>query len=327
MDKKRLSIVDDLRGISILVMILIHTNAYFLKNKIAYMSVELSQFAVVAFVFCSAYLLYLKLPLQSFSQFISYLKKRVIRLVLPYYCFLALYLVFLIPKEQHKLTFSYLFHNLFFTGGLDFNWLVLLFLELTVLMPLFKLWKEKRGIILIGFTFLSFVSTLIFLAFTPLPFYRWIMWLPWSLVVIYTLFFPRIYENKKTFWLITIILFLIFILSQQYVLVPLHHSLRMYDNKYPPNIYHLSYGIMGINLLYFFSEKGLFSFSPVRQFVHFFSLHSYSIFFVHILVIYALTMFFRFHFNWITFFLSVLVITFLVQLLLNKGGSVLQKKK
>jgi len=317
MNKKRFDAIDDIRGISIIVMILIHTNVYFLRNKISYATLEMSQFAVVAFIFCSAYLLYLKPAFVSVSTFISFVKKRIVRLVIPYYAFLLLYLLFLIPKETHRLTFTYFFQNISLTGGLDFNWLVLLFIELAILMPVFKYWHEKKSKLLSVFLFFSILSTLFFLKFSPLPFYRSIMWLPWSLIPIYTLYFPQLYQNKRWFWIVTVISFFIFVISQQYVLPSLHHSLRMYDNKYPPNIYHLSYGIFGVNLLYFLSQKGVFSLKPVQTFIHFFSVYSYTIFFIHILVIYILTVFFRFHFTWVSFFIAVITITGITQVCLN----------
>ena len=140
---KRLDFIDDIRGISIFATVLIHTNVYFLHNKIAYSLIELTQFAVVAFIFCSSYLYYLKDRVESLSLFWQHLFKRLKRLIIPYYIFLAIYFLFTFIKQPHKLTPLYISQNLTLTGGIDFNWLVLLFIELAVLMPLFKILEKN----------------------------------------------------------------------------------------------------------------------------------------------------------------------------------------
>ena len=114
--KKRLSEIDDIRGISIILMILIHTNVYFLGNKISYLTLELSQFAVVAFIFCSAYLFYLKQQTYGLVDFTRHLWKRVKRLVIPYYFFFAIYYLFTLIKEPKKLTVPYVVQNIFHSG-------------------------------------------------------------------------------------------------------------------------------------------------------------------------------------------------------------------
>ena len=315
--KKRLSEIDDIRGISIILMILIHTNVYFLGNKISYLTLELSQFAVVAFIFCSAYLFYLKQQTYGLVDFTRHLWKRVKRLVIPYYFFFAIYYLFTLIKEPKKLTVPYVVQNIFVVGGIDFNWLVLLFIELAFLMPVISYLFEKKRVLFYIYAFCSCVSTLIFLKYTPLPWYRFIMWLPWSSILIYTYLFDRLKSNRTTFLLITSISCLLFLVIPPLILKPLGHSLFMYDNKYPPNLYHLSYGIFCVNLLYTFSQWKFFAQKIVQNCIHFFSVYSYTIFFIHILIIYVVTVFFHFQFTWVTFFLTVTVITVVVQLLFN----------
>lgn len=311
----RLDFIDDIRGISIFATVLIHTNVYFLNNKIAYSLIELTQFAVVAFIFCSSYLYYLKDKVESLTLFLQHFFKRLKRLFVPYYIFLAAYFLFTFIKEPHKLTPNYIFQNLTLTGGIDFNWLVLLFIQLAILMPLFSYLRRRYVKILYLYVIVAVISSILFLKYTPHPLYRIIMWLPWSLVVIYTMYFERIRKSAVLFWGLTVLFFIIFLITRQFVLVPLGHSLRMYDNKYPPNIYHLSYCLAGLNVLYFLSQKGLFMIT--RRFIHFLSRYSYEIYFLHILVIFVLTVFFHFKFNWVTFFLAVLGITSVVQVILN----------
>lgn len=312
----RLDFIDDIRGISIFAMVMIHTNVYFLQNNIAYTLIELSQFAVVAFIFCSSYLYYLKDRVESLPLFWQHFFKRLKRLIIPYYVFLVVYFLFTYVKEPHKLTPNYMFQNLTLTGGIDFSWLVILFIELTVLMPFFSFLRRKNRVILYVYIIVAVLSSIIFLKYTPLPWYRYIMWLSWSLVIIYTMYFEKIRKNVVLFWGLTALFFVIFLISQRFVLIPLGRSLRMYDNKYPPNIYHLSYCLAGFNILYFLSKKGLFVFA--RRFIHFLSRYSYEVFFLHILVIYVVTVFFHFKFNWVTFFLTTILLTSGIQYSLNK---------
>jgi len=321
----RLLEIDDIRGISIFVMILIHTNAYFMADKIAFFTLEISQFAVVAFIFCSSYLFYLKYKTESVKEFMDHFVKRVKRLVIPYYIFFAVYILFVYLKEPAKLTADYVVRNLTFTGGLDFNWLVLLFIELAILMPLFKIWDEKHKKVLYVYIIVAVISSIIFLKYSPHPLYRYIMWLPWSLIVIYTMFFDRIRKHPPLFWGLTSIFLALFLISRQYFLIPLGHSLRQYDNKYPPNLYHLSYCLVELNILYFLAQRGVFAIT--RKYIHFLSLYSYQIYFLHLLVIFTITVFYHFNFNWVTFFLATLSITSILQFVFNKTWSIVFPKK
>lgn len=313
--KERLFLIDDIRGFSIIVMVLIHTNAYFMKIPLSFNLLELSQFAVAAFIFCSSYLFYLKNPVSSWNTYRDYFFKRLKRLVFPYYLFLAAYFIVLLPHEAHKLTFSYLFQNVTLTGGLDFNWLVLLFIELTLLMPLFSWLEKKARPVLYLYIAAALASAAYFLTHTPLPYYRAVMWLPWSLVVIFTMYFPRMKASKKWFWGLTVLFFGLYWASRQYVLQPFHRSLRQYDNKYPPNLYHLAYSLFGVNVLYLLSDLNLFA--PLRGLIHFYSIYSYTIYFIHIIVIYILTVYLHISFTWVTFYLAVLFLSGLIQLLFN----------
>lgn len=314
--KQRLPEVDDLRGISIIVTILIHTNAFFLSNVWAYSSREISQFAVVAFLFCSSYLSLLK-PYPTLFEFIPYVWKRLKRLVVPFYIFFTVYVlfsVFLLGKQPSQ---SYIVNSFLLTGGIDFNWLVLLFVELMFITPLIQFLNAKSKVGLYIYTFIALASSIIFLIYTPLPYYRLIMWLPWSLVIIYTLYFDRLWNNKKLFFIVTALFGVIFVITQQLILLPLHHSFSMYYNKYPPNLYHISYSLFAINIIYFLSRKQLFSSSLVQSVVNFFSTNSYSLYFIHILVIDAIWKWIR-PTNWILFFLLVTYISVVIQILLNR---------
>lgn len=314
--KKRLPELDDLRGISIIVMILIHTNVNFFSNKWAYNTREISQFAVIAFLFCSSYLALLK-PLPTVSEFFPYIAKRLKRLLIPFLIFFTIYILFSTIAMGKHFSQSYIVKSYMLTGGIDFNWMVLLFIQMMLVTPFIQYLNEKNKTGLYIYTFIALISSLIFLKYTPLPFYRSIMWLPWSLVIVYTIYFDRIWNNKMLFMGITLLFGLIFIITQQFVLVPLHHSLSMYSNKYPPNLYHISYSLFAVNIIYYLSRRKLFSTPLVQGIVDFFSSNSYSLFFIHILVIDGVWKWMRPN-NWMVFFLLVTCISALVQIGMNK---------
>ena len=314
--KKRLPELDDLRGISIIVMILIHTNVNFLSNKWAYNSREVSQFAVVAFLFCSSYLALLK-PYPTVSELIPYIVKRLKRLLIPFLVFFTIYILFSTVGLGKHFSQSYIMKSYILTGGIDFNWMVLLFIQMMLVTPFIQYLNERSKIGLYIYTFIAILSSVIFLKYTPLPFYRSIMWLPWSLVIVYTLYFDRIWNNKMWFVWITLLFGTIFIITQQCILLPLHHSFSMYNNKYPPNLYHISYSLFAVNIIYYLSKRKLFSSPLVQNTVGFFSANSYQLFFIHILVIDGVWKWIR-PTNWILLFLLVTYISSIIQIGMNK---------
>jgi len=322
--KNRLPEIDDLRGIAIIVMILIHTNAYFLHNLWAYTTREISQFAVVAFLFCSAYLTLQKPYPTSPSAFFSAIIKRLKRLIIPYYIFFIGYIVFMNIINNKHFSDTYIASSLLLIGGIDFGWLVLLFIELMFITPLLQYLFDQHRIMFMLYNVIALLSSVLFLRYTPLSSYRFFMWLPWSLVVSYTFYFDALWHHKLCYIMITLLFGIIFIATQQLVLVPLHHSLSMYDNKYPPNLYHLSYSLFAVNSLYLLSKLKLFSSSLVQDCVHFFSINSYSLFFIHIVVIEGVWKWLR-PTNWILFFLLVVYLSVLVQLGFNWVYAKLQK--
>jgi len=315
--RKRLPELDDIRGISIIVMILIHTNAYFLSNVWAYNTREISQFAVVAFLFCSAVLTVQRPYPTSFQELVQYFYKRVKRLIIPFYVFFIIYVVFINLAGGKHFKEGYVMDSFLLIGGIDFNWLVLLFIQIMLITPLLQYLFDKQKKLLHFYASGAFISSILFLKYSPLPYYRSIMWLPWSLVIVYVLYLEKIWKNKALFFWTTFLFGALFLSTQQLVLRPLHHSFSMYDNKYPPNLYHLSYSLFAVNILYYLSRHKLFSSKIIQSVIHFFSVNSYQIFFIHIIVIEAVWKWIRPN-NWILFFAIVTYVSVLTQIVLNK---------
>lgn len=307
-NKNRYREIDLLRGIAILAMILIHTTYYFLGDKTALFIWKWSQFAVPVFIFCSAYIFFQNPKKSNFE----YLKKRIYRLLKPYYLFLLFFIPVIYFVNHQVLTPNYIIQSLIIAGGVDISWLVLLFVFLTFIFPLISLSFEKYKFLFWTYSLISFISS-IFLIFYKLPFsYKFIFWLPWSVIPIFTLFFV-LHEHKKNFLNYLIIGSGLVFTSSYYLEKFVNHNLGMYENKYPPTIYFLAYGIFMICISYILSNL-LKKNKTITRILSFFSMYSYSIFFVHYLLLIILANYRDyFKFNWITFFLSILFITIIIQ--------------
>ncbi len=297
-----------------LVMILIHTNAYYLSDKISFTLWNLTQFAVPSFVFCSAFLYFQKAHLEH--NYLSYLKKRFLRLLIPYFVFLLFFIPLVYLHDPKHVTPTFLFESVFLLGGVDINWLILLFLYFAALFPILFYLEQKQKILFYIYSFFA-VGSSVLLTFYTFPYdYKYIMWLPWSVIILFAMYFIRLrkYNTFPIFsLLISLIICLFFLVVEQLT----NHSLILYDNKYPPNIYFLSYGIFVTMLLFFMGKYGDTIF---HKFIHFLSIHSYSIYFVHyfILVLISYTVLYKWHFSWYSYFAVVLVITFIAQIGINK---------
>lgn len=317
MNKPRNSVIDQLRGFALIAMVLAHTAVYYAQKATASIMWDLSLFSVPTFIFCSAYLFYTSTSLQSSHYNLSFFRKRILRLLIPYYFFLTAFYGFVHFLEKKPVTLDVLIKNIFLLGGIDFNWLVLLFVFFTFLMPFIYVLGKKDHRLFYLFFAVSLLSSILFLWYKP-PFnYRLFMWLPWSLVICATWMFKRIQTNKKRLLFYVGAWGIVFLISYGLQLL-FDHSLRMYANKYPPNLYHLAYGIAVTFILYLLAEKGIFQNRFVQWYLLFLSRNSYSFYFVHILVLKAYTFLFdHTKLVWWGFFIIILFVSSVVQYLLD----------
>lgn len=317
---QRLEFVDMLRGLAMVVMVLLHTNAYFLNNPVSLFTWDWGQFAVPVFIFCSSYIFFKKqYSFSSLSEFFHYAKKRIVRLLIPYYIFVVVYGGLVYLQNSARLTLKYTLQNIMLVGGIDINWLVLLFVCFIFIMP-FVQWsiEKNKKIFYMYFLFCLVLSVITIFNFPLLTSnYRLTMWLPWSLLIIANYFIVKYEKNFKILFgvfSISTIIFVALYFFQKY----LGHSTIQYYNKYPPNLYHIAFGITSTIPVFLVAKRGLFSSSPLRQLLSFLSKHSYSLYFVHYCVIFVLFVFTKIKFNWITFFITVLFISIIIQLVINK---------
>ncbi len=320
MQKLRYYEIDVLRGLGILAIILIHVSAYFLKDPLAKFVWDYSQFTVQTFVFVSGYLFFLKNPLENRKTFWSYLKKRARRLLIPYWSFLVFYFAIIAVFSLGTLTPEFFIRWLTLTTtGNELNWFVVLFLQFVILLPLLSYWAKNRKWLFYLYSLFALSSSLLLLGYNIPLNYKLTMWLPWSLILIVSWYTAR-YEKRRWFYPVAIVgsFFIFFVL--RYRLQILDHSLSFYDNKYPPNLYFLSYGIWVTLLLLWLSGRGVFSAKWFQKSITFLGVHSYSIFFVHFLIIFLLASLLNLgSYPWWQIFFLVLGLTLAVQVVLNAG--------
>ena len=309
--------IDSLRGISIFTMILIHTNAYFLHIPVAFALWDISEFAVPAFIFCSAYIFFLKFGTLQKVPDAHYVWKRIKRLLIPYYFFLAVNLLFIYIGQPKRVTIPFVIKNLFVIGGIDFNWLVLLFIELIPIMILLEYLGRRSRFLFFIYSFIAFTSSFLLLFFIIPVNYRYIMWLPWSTVAVFAWLFVK-NEKKSWFFPLAMVSSLAIFLFSRVILLLQQLSVTQFNNKYPPNLYHISFGIFSIVLLYFLLQQSFFKLKAFEKPIYFLSRYSYEVFFIHILVIYIFRTFFKtIHFTWVSFFIVVFTLTIISQLAIN----------
>lgn len=312
--------IDSLRGIAILGMILTHVTVFY-SSSIARTIWDLSHFSVPIFIFCSVYLFLQKQLANKHHSisFIPYIKKRLLRLVMPYYLFLPLFFLTIWFLKPQTLTINYLFQSIFLIGGVDINWLVLLFLYFAILLPPFLFVLRRRVLFWLWFA-LSFGSSILYLWYVPPISYKFIMWLPWSLMLFFSLLFLRIEHIKRKRIMLAVILTALFLVLYSLRLF-VDQSVVLIHNKYPPNLLYLSYGMAVILSLSFVLQK---IHSPfILKIIHYLSKYSYELFFIHYLLLTIFVAFLpKLHWHWIILYV-VLVTTTVVT---EKGVRLIKRK-
>lgn len=315
--KNRLEEIDLLRGIAMVAMILIHATAYFLKDPLAKTLWDFSQFAVPVFLFCASYLFFKKTTPRQLHHFSSYISKRFVRLLKPYYIFLILYLLLLFVANPNGFSaVAALKLATLSTSGNDLSWLVLLFLQMSLVMPVVLFLSHKKKVLFYLVLFICVFISIVFLAYKPSTInFKLTMWITWTLIAIFASYFVK-NEKKEYFLSRTLILTMIVFLGLNFALFSMDKSLLQYDNKYPPNLYHIAYGAFASVLLFLLARRGMFSWKPIRSLLHFLSFYSYSIYFIHFLILFTFLNFFKpviFQLQWWGFFAVLIFLTIVGQ--------------
>ena len=290
-------------------MILIHVTAWHKADVIAFNLWNISQFAVQVFIFCSGYLFFLKEQGRESVFSVKYFAKRATRLLIPYYVFLAFYLPLEIVESPKRFSLNYIFKSLTLTGGPDLNWIILLFLSLALLMPLLLFLLRKHRFLFFIYLLAATLSSVLFLQLKT-DNYKLVMWLPWSLMILASWLFVKFHNRITSAYLALSSIATTIILSAY--LLSTNYSLLFIDNKYPPNLYYLLYGVAWISGLWF-----VLSFIDLKKkawnIVRFFSINSYSIFFIHFWIFTFMRVVLKLDIHWGYIFAIVIVSSIVIQ--------------
>ena len=290
-------------------MILIHVTAWHKADVIAFNLWNISQFAVQVFIFCSGYLFFLKEQRRESVFSVKYFAKRATRLLIPYYVFLAFYLPLEIVESPKRFSLNYIFKSLTLTGGPDLNWIILLFLSLALLMPLLLFLLRKHRFLFFIYLLAATLSSVLFLQLKT-DNYKLVMWLPWSLMILASWLFVKFHNRITSAYLALSSIATTIILSAY--LLSTNYSLLFIDNKYPPNLYYLLYGVAWISGLWF-----VLSFIDLKKkawnIVRFFSINSYSIFFIHFWIFTFMRVVLKLDLHWGYLFAMVMITSVFVQ--------------
>lgn len=285
--------IDVLRAIATVIIIVTHVFQYHLGEFLNTFIWNYVHFAVVLFVFCSVSVL---LPAveqmeMSVESLFAWYKKRFWRLIKPFYIYMLAHaiLILLLPSIFNgnglKLTPAFLFDSFTLNGGINFNWLVLLFIEIALVFPLiYKVSQRKNWSIGWGIaSFCFIVATLFFPELRTT--YRLIMIIGWSLIVLLSIL---VVQNKiKAFhvFLGAFTVFSVLLLIPEGYLAGANLSSRLIDHKYPPDVYYLSYATMMSMAVYFVGKAKFWEQTWLKAIISFISKHSYEIFFIHYIVL------------------------------------------
>lgn len=324
MNQKRNTTVDFLRGLAMVLIILIHVTVYFRSDRLAQVLWEYSQVAVPIFIFCSGYIYFSKSKAETLN--IGYFSKRIKRLVIPYYAYLIFFFLYALLFRQSVISLKNMVQKILFLNisSRDLDWLVVLFLYFMVIMPLIR-FLSKRPRLLWIYGVLSFSSGVLLLFVDTQHAFRLIMWLPWSIVMIVTYLVVR-YEHTSWFFRSAIFISSGIYLVSKSILLARGDTLVLTENKYPPNIYYLSYGIFLMLILYVLYRRYGSSLTLLQKSCDFLSHHSYSIFFIHFLILEYFLDFTEYKkLEWWGLFGAVFGLTIVVQFLFNYFFSILKR--
>lgn len=292
---KRFFHIDFLRAVAILAVIAIHVFSDNLTSPLNAFIWNYLHVIIVAFVFCSGYVMYgVYAPkIVGIASTLVWYKKRLIRLLLPFYYYLAIHLslMLLFPHFFSGLglqfNLKFILQSVTLVGGINLNWLPLLFLQLAILFPLLLLLFKKKRIL---FWIYISAAVLITMGFTlwqfPYSHYRAVMWIPWSLFLVLPWYFYQ-REEKKNSPIPYLLLSAASAIGFCILFVIWSHvgrSLTLIDNKYPPNFFYITYECFGSFLMLALSYISFFRIPTVARLYTWISKESYALFFIHYIV-------------------------------------------
>ncbi|MDA1316670.1 MAG: hypothetical protein O3B87_01445, partial [bacterium] len=243
------------------------------------------------------------------------------RLILPYYLYLIALFGTLFIIDPSSLSADMVIKKFLLFQGRDLSWLVVLFI---IFIPLFSFLEyayQKNRMLFKLIGTIALISSIFLLTNTVDVPFRWVMWIPWMVYLIFTLFYAKGLLSHKMVGLLLVLSALTFFVTRG-VLIETDHTLTLTENKYPPNIFYLSYGIFWTILLYelhsFLDTRNVIPIT-VRKSFDFLSTYAYSLFFIHFWYVVILQKVIDYKMlEWWGFFGVVLGASIVTQVAINK---------
>jgi peptidoglycan/LPS O-acetylase OafA/YrhL len=299
-DKKtRDPVIDTLRGLAILVIMVMHVQAYYLHSHVISVLWNFSQWVVPTIVLCAVAVMPTPVAAFDFSSYARYVRKRVLRLLIPYWISLVAYFFLQYITTSRAPHALQVLANIFLYGGVDYNWLVVLFLYLTVFLPLLdKLFARcKHGymavlgvFVMISFVYVSYRDFLVH--------YSKIFMLPtWLAVAMIARLIITWYETKMKFLLLLVAVFSAGAFISYFVLQTQRTGAMvfLFHHKYPPDFVFVSFASASMIIAFYAGrliQRALaqlpFVDRVINRFLTHMSMYSYEYFFIHILVLFVL---------------------------------------
>lgn len=307
-----------------ILVFLLHALALYLNQKTIFYIWDYFHFAVASFIFCSAYVFFKKgiSAKEDLQLGVSYFVKRIQRLYMPFFYFFAVLVVCMAVFEPSKLSSTYILNSLLIIGGVDISWLVLLFVQFTVLFPLLLHWYRHNTQLFYFYAVVAVVSSVSLFFYTPELSWKWYMWLPWSVMALFAIFFTQ--NEEKYFSRINMVYLgagIVFVALQILEFIQ-DGRITIYTHKYPPDLTKISYGILMIGLMHKAYTAGILDKLRVVPFLSFLSTYSYPLFFVHYIVIYLMNRAgLHKELSAFVYFIILVTLTVLVQKLIVIGSS------
>src|SRR3990167_529140 len=340
MKKNRIEETDFLRAISTIGFIVVHVLSFNLASGYNHYIWNYLHFVEVGFVFCSGYVLAARYQnFANWQEIRLWYGKRLVRLLVPFYIYLLAHYViwFLLPIYFSgiglKKSLPFLLQSVFLVGGVELGWLPLLFLQMAILFPIFMMIRKKKFAFALV-AILSLATAGIFIL-TPFfrPYYRFVMWIPWSFLLLFSIsaYLKESGDKKKLesiirrllVGLVALVLFILLFLFWD-----TKGSTNLTSHKYPPDLYFLFYGIGMSSLVSLIGYLDFFKRSFIRRIIMYVSKQSYTLFFVHFIVLdFVITGVRRNYLPDHIWFqmLSVFLLSFLIVAVFNKRKKLLIK--
>jgi len=286
--------IDILKAFAAFLVIFIHVIAeYRGVSNVHEIIWDISHFGVGAFVFASGFLMANSIIKdRSLKGILKWSWKRFVRIYVPYLIFAIIYLIakMVITGWDHvakDFSWTYFLDTVTMMSGVGNNWIPRLFLWLSFLFLFAELIKPYLKYIYDLLLVIAFLIAGYFLFGHSSLMVRDQRIAGWFIVFMTGFVYQRFYKKytKVNFWTIIIsgislVVFLtIFLLTE--------HSISLFSNKYPTNLYFVAYDILAVVLtltLIKWIQPKLKNYSKLNEVIKFYSYASYDFFFYHLVV-------------------------------------------